>query len=242
VSHIRLFSGNLLHGRADAEALAAQLAELAVDVACFQELGERQAVAIERVLPHGKLEPAPGPRCDLGMGIAARRPLATGRLPLPQRDARTARLEPADWPGLRSRLDVVNLHLQAPHVLPPWRTLATRAAQLRALTAHLDATPGARRVLAGDLNATPLWPLYRALSMRVVDVVAEHALRRGEAAQRTWGPWPGAPRLLRIDHALASGVFAADVRVLPVRGSDHSALLVDLIEEAGDTGHVPTPR
>jgi endonuclease/exonuclease/phosphatase (EEP) superfamily protein YafD len=36
------------------------------------------------------------------------------------------------------------------------------------------------------------------------------------------------PCLLRIDHVLAVGLTAHNVQVLPIRGSDHSALAVDL--------------
>lgn len=232
MNRIRLFSGNLLRGRAEPQALAAQLAELGVDVACFQELGPQQAAAIERVLPHGKLEPASGRADTHGMGIAARCPIAIGRLALPRRDARIAQLHPSDWRNLRAPLELMNLHVQAPHTFPQWTALATRRAQLAALAAYLDARPQAPRVVAGDFNATPLWPVYRALAARIPDLVAEHAARRGEAAARTWGPWPGSPRLLRIDHVLGSGVLAADVRVLEIRGSDHSALLVDLVDAA----------
>lgn len=230
MKHIRLFSGNLLYGRADPEALAAQLEELAVDVACFQELGTKQVDAISRVLPHGKLEPGSGHSREHGMGIAARRPIATSRLALARRDARVAHLDPVNWPSLGAPLELVNLHVQAPHIFPQWRALATRTAQLAALVAHLDATPNARRVLAGDLNATPRWPLYRALAARAADLMAEHAARRGERVERTWGPWPGAPRLLRIDHVLGTGMLAADARVVAIRGSDHCAVVVDLIE------------
>lgn len=230
MSSIRLFCANLLRGSADPAALADQLVELAVDVACFQELGAQQASAIARVLPHGKLEPSEATRDPDGMGIAARRPIAVRRLSLPRRDARVAVLDPGEWPGLGAALEVVNLHVQAPHIFPQWSALAARRAQLAALLPYLDATPSARRVLAGDLNATPLWPVYRALAARLPDLAAEHAGSRGSLPRRTWGPWPGSPRMLRIDHVLANGMAAADVRVLPVRGSDHSALLVDLIE------------
>jgi endonuclease/exonuclease/phosphatase family metal-dependent hydrolase len=226
---LRLFTANLLRGRAEPAALADQLGALGIDVACFQELGVRQAEAIARVLPHGKLDPsAPGAPDYHGMGIAARRPLDVHHLPLPDRDARVARLSPADWPTLGLPLEVVNVHVQAPHTFPQWRALALRRAQARGLCAHLDATPGLRRVVAGDFNATPLWPVYRALAARLSDLAVGHAERVGAPPRRTWGPWPGAPRCLRIDHALGNGVEAHDVRVLPIRGSDHSALVVDL--------------
>ena len=229
---IRLLTANLFHDRADPEAFAAQLRELAVDVACFQELGARQAAAIARVLPHGKLEPGATRRDFNGMGIAARRPLEVSRLALPRRDARIATLSPNDWPELGAALELVNLHIQAPHTFPQWRAFATRRAQLAALLPYLDATLEAPRVVCGDFNATPLWPAYRALAARLPDLAHEHAALRRGFAGRTWGPWPGAPRALRIDHVLGNGLLAANVQVVRVRGSDHSALVVDLVREA----------
>jgi endonuclease/exonuclease/phosphatase family metal-dependent hydrolase len=228
---IRLLTANLFHERAEPSALVELLDALAVDVACFQELGARQASAIARVLPHGKLEPGASARDHDGMGVAARRPIATQRLALPCRDARLAQLAPAEWPELAAPLELVNLHIQAPHSWPQWRAFARRRAQLAALLPYLDASPRAPRVLCGDFNATPLWPAYRALAARFADLAFECAARGGERPACTWGPWSGSPRLLRIDHALGAGVIAAAARVVPVRGSDHSALVVDLLPE-----------
>ncbi len=228
---IRLLTANLYAERAHPERIAELLAALAVDVACFQELGARQASAIARVLPHGKLEPGASRRDHDGMGIAARRPLATSRLALPRRDARRAELAPSEWPELGEGLELVNLHIQAPHVFPQWRSLALRRAQLAALLPHLDARPNAARVICGDFNATPLWPVYRALAARASDLAHEHAAQRSERAAPTWGPWPGAPRLLRIDHVLGSGVLAAGIQVIPLDGGDHSAVVTDLVRD-----------
>jgi endonuclease/exonuclease/phosphatase family metal-dependent hydrolase len=165
------------------------------------------------------------------MGIAARRPLALSRLALPKRDARRAELDPREWPELSAPLELINLHIQAPHVFPPWRSLALRGEQIATLLPHFEATPEQARVVCGDLNATPLWPVYRALAARLPDLALEHAALRREPPRRTWGPWSGAPRLLRIDHVLGAGVLAANVQVAPVRGSDHSAVVVDLVSE-----------
>lgn len=229
---IRLVTANLYHDRAEPSALAAQLEALAVDVACFQELGARQASAISRVLPHGKLEPGASANDHDGMGIAARRPIACSRLPLPKRDARVAQLEPSDWPELPEALELVNLHIQAPHTWPQLGALALRRAQLGALLPHLDAKPDLPRVVCGDFNATPLWPAYRALAARLADLATEHAAQRREAPAATWGPWPGSPRVLRIDHVLGNGVLAANLRAVPLAGGDHSAVVVDLVSES----------
>jgi endonuclease/exonuclease/phosphatase family metal-dependent hydrolase len=228
---IRLLTANLYHDRANAGALAELLETFAVDVACFQELGARQAEAVARVLPHGKLEPGATLRDHDGMGIAARRPLAVARLALPRRDARVAALDPGEWPELSGALELLNVHVQAPHAWPLWRSLALRREQLAALLPHIDATPDAARVVCGDLNATPLWPVYRALAARLSDLAAEHAAQRRQRPAATWGPWPGAPRVLRIDHVLGEGVLAAGAAVLPLRGGDHSALVLDLVAD-----------
>jgi len=228
---IRLLTANLYADRAHPEKFSELLEALAVDIACLQELGAQQAREIARVLPHGLLEPSATPGDHRGMGIAARRPLSVRRLALPRRDGRLALLAPREWPELEATLELVNVHIQAPHLFPQWRSLALRSEQLASLLPHLDAAPDGPRVLCGDFNATPLWPVYRALAARLPDLALTHARLRGGAPAATWGPWPGAPRLLRIDHVLGSGVLAASVRVLPLEGGDHSALVVDLVRQ-----------
>ena len=225
--HLRLLTANLLNGRADPARVAGLLEGLGVDVACLQELSAAQAEAIAAVLPHGKLDP----RHDHeGAGIALRHPGQVERLPLPQRDARVVRLEPGHWPRLDATLEVLGVHLQAPHAKPPpWRNLPTRRAQLQALVEYVESAPVPHRVVAGDFNATPLWPLYRRLREHFHDLPAQFASRRGGRPRRTWGPLAlGGVRLLRIDHVFASGVEAVGVELHPVPGSDHAALVVDL--------------
>jgi len=158
------------------------------------------------------------------MGIALREPGTIRRLPLPYRGAFVADVPFAG----DDTLEVVNLHLAAPHVQPLPRRLRERRGQLLDVLAYLDATPRRRRILAGDLNATPLWPAYRRLRARFDDAAVEAARRLGRRPARTWGPWPGSVRLLRIDHVLVRGLVAREARVLPLRGSDHSALLAEL--------------
>jgi endonuclease/exonuclease/phosphatase family metal-dependent hydrolase len=162
------------------------------------------------------------------MGIALRHPGNVERLSLRHRDARVVELLPGDWPRLPDRIELLNVHIQAPHGFPQWRALARRRDQIRALNAYLGGVPKHRRVVIGDFNATPIWPAYRALASRFDDAARLHAERSGRRALRTWGPWHGAPRLLRIDHAFLRGLTVDRFDVVAVAGSDHNGILADL--------------
>jgi vancomycin resistance protein VanJ len=221
VGRIRVLTANLYNDRADAAAFGDLVASLEPDVVAVQELGPGQASVLARLLPHGTLAPATNHR---GMGIALRRPGVVTRLRLGARDGWLAEVAVPDG----GPVEVLNVHVTAPHVMPPWRMVADRRAQLRDLLAHLDA--GARRplVLIGDLNSTPRWPLYRRLKSRLDDAADLAARGNGSGARPTWGPWPGARRLFRIDHVLVRGLTPIALRVVDLAGSDHSALVVDL--------------
>jgi endonuclease/exonuclease/phosphatase family metal-dependent hydrolase len=227
-SRIRILSGNLLNGGADPDALCDLTRSLNVDVAAFQELAPEQAEAISDVLPFGALYPA---RDHHGMGIALRWPASQDRVRLPLRDALVARLCPDTWSGLSQPLDVVNVHVTAPQVWPPWRTWSQRRGQLRGLLEHLDAQTEQRIALIGDFNATPRWPFYRGLASRVLDAALLDAQRRGTRPSRTWGPWPSGPRLFRIDHAFVRQSEVEALRVVRIPGTDHSAVVVDVATE-----------
>ncbi|MEM7408852.1 MAG: endonuclease/exonuclease/phosphatase family protein [Myxococcota bacterium] len=224
---LRILSANLWgSGGATPEALERVLVAEDVDVACFQELAPEQAEAIASVLQHGQLEPSED---HYGLGIALRAPADFGRLEMQEKPVRTVRLDPKDWPGLGRELCVWNVHVWAPHVLPIPRSLATRRVQIASLMRHL-AGVGAEDplVLVGDFNATPLWPVYRRVASVLRDGPLEVAQRQGRTAAWTWGPWSGAPRMLRIDHAFVQGVHVEDARTLHIEGTDHSGLLVDV--------------
>jgi endonuclease/exonuclease/phosphatase (EEP) superfamily protein YafD len=222
---LRIVSANLWCGLADPDAFAELVAVLDADVVATQEMTPEQADALARVLPHGHLEPA---RDYTGMGIALRHPAPVRRLTLPCRDARIADLDWEDPAGARITLEILNVHVQAPHSIPTWGTMGRRRGQLRGLVRHLAASPQRRRVLVGDLNATPAWLVYRRLVAHLSDAAVAAASRHRRPLQGTWGPWPKAPRLLRIDHALVHGVAVQDFQVVPIAGGDHSAIVVDI--------------
>ena len=220
---LRILSANLANGRADADAFGDLVESVEPDVVVVQELAPPQAEVLGRVLPFGKLEPA---RDHHGMGIALRAPGSVRALRLPYRSAFVAELP---RPDDDEPVEVLNLHLAAPHVHPVAQRFRDRRGQLRDMLAYLDTASRRRRVLAGDLNSTPLWPAYRRLRSRFDDAAVEAARRIGRRPGRTWGPWSGSVRLLRIDHILVRGFVATETRVLPIRGSDHSALFAELV-------------
>lgn len=219
---LRLVTSNLWEGKAKPEALARLIEAERPDVLALQELQPHQAEVVSELLPHGLLEPETG--YD-GMGIAVRAPARVERLPLRERDGRIARLDPEHWPGLDRPLEILNVHIHAPHSTWPWHSVARRRAQLRGVLRHLETSPDATRIVCGDFNATPAWPVYRRLAARLEDLAALHARRAGRRPLRTWGPWSGSPRLLRIDHVLGRGVEPLEIRVVPVEGTDHSAVV-----------------
>ena len=225
---VRVFSGNLWWGRADPDRLVDLIRTYEVDVFAAQELGPDCAEAIASELAHGCLEPH---STYQGMGIALRYPGTYERIPLRFRDARRAALDPLDWPGLEAPIDLINVHFQAPHALLPFPSARVRRDQVAGLEAHLDARPHPARLVVGDYNATPAWPLYRRMTKRFEDGAALSARKSGARPAPTWGRRPGSPRRLRIDHALVDGLDVDGFRVVEIPGSDHSGLLFDCSPE-----------
>lgn len=221
---IRVLSGNLWWGRADPDGLVDLIREYQIDVFAVQELGAANAEAISSELPFGCLEPEDGFH---GMGIALRRPGVYERIPMHFRDARRVVLQPSEWDGLERPLDVVNVHFHAPHALLPFPSTWVRWRQARDLDRFLAENPSDARAIVGDYNATPHWPLYKRYARRFSDGAIQAAQREGRPVEATWGPRPGSPRLLRIDHALVRGLDIESFRVVEIPGSDHSGLIFD---------------
>lgn len=224
-ARLRVLSANLWNGGADPEGFVALVERVRADVVAVQELTAAQAEALRRALPHGVLEPASD---YSGMGIAGRTPLAVRHLSLPCRDARMADLRLRGPDGAAVAVELVNVHIEAPHNRPTWHTVARRRGQWRALERHLVAHPHRPGLVVGDFNSTPLWPLYRRITGHLHDAALIDARRRGGRAARTWGPWHGAPRLLRIDHAFVRHLEVLDFAVVDVPSGDHSAVVVEI--------------
>ncbi len=77
--------------------------------------------------------------------------------------------------------------------------------------------------IVGDMNSTPLWREYEALSRLGKDAASAAGTARRTWAQFTWGP-----RMIRIDHVFVRGLEAISTSVHKVAGSDHLAVVADL--------------
>ncbi len=217
---IRLMTSNLLHGGADVDAFVEVLDRLNPDVVVTQELGfEYVEVLTERYDNH-YLNPAED---FTGRGIATRLEAVFGDIPMPARFGTSARLDVGGelW-------NLAGIHLINPIDFPWWTSVKTRTIQLEAIDRWSRTVKGLA-IVAGDFNASPKWPAYRHMTEDWTDLVAEQASESGERPGRTWGWRPGWPRLLRIDHVFGAGVIATDVSVVPIKGSDHDAVVVDLV-------------
>jgi len=221
---IRVFSGNLWWGKADPDGLIDLIRRHEIDVFAAQELGFETAEAISSELPFGCLEPG---EKFMGMGIALRRPAGDSRIPLYHRSARRVVLDPAEWDGLSRPLDMVNVHIQAPHAIRPFPSVWVRHRQMSGLERFFRENPSDARLVVGDYNATPAWSVYRRMARMFSDGAIQCAQREGCQVERTWGPTAESPRLLRIDHAMVRGLEVENFQVVDIPGSDHSGLVFD---------------
>lgn len=228
MGRLRILSINLLADRAAPEDLHRVLSEADPDVVCVQELGPMTAAVIANLLPHGRLDP----RDDLfGLGIATRHPVRVERLEFEERSGWIARLEPDRWAGLEQPVDIFDVHLVNPLDRPWGATRRARRRQVQKIVAAAHERDVAR-VVIGDMNATPLWREYKTLT----EIGTDAALATG-TDRRTWSQFLFGPRLLRIDHAFVSGAHPVTTSTVRVRGTDHSALILDIdVQSARSAG------
>lgn len=216
----RLMTANLLTDRSDKADFARVLDQIRPDVVVAQELVPTAAEIMAIRFPNHRLRPSFG---FIGRGIATRFDAEFDEIDMPGRPGTSAIL---DVNGSPVRL--AGVHLLNPTLFPWWATARARGRQLEGLFEWLDKDGNAPTVVAGDFNASPRWPAYKIMAARLADLVAERAERNGERPDRTWSWRPGGPRLLRIDHVFGRRTRATEVAVVPVIGTDHHAVVVDI--------------
>jgi endonuclease/exonuclease/phosphatase (EEP) superfamily protein YafD len=216
----RLMSANLLHEHCDVDDFERVLDETQPDVIVIQELGHDCADVLATLYPNRLLRPA---NDFTGHGMASRF------------DTVFEELATTGHPGIGARVDVegtplavTGLHLPNPLDFPWWATARTRSIQIEAVFEWISDQSEMAAIVAGDFNASPIWPAYRKLATRLTDLVDEWAVAEEREPEPTWAWHAGWPRVLRIDHVFGSGVRAANVAVEPIVGSDHAAVIADL--------------
>ncbi len=217
---LRILTMNVYNGRADAASFAAALRKHSPDLVAVQEL----SASVADVLSDWGSSHLLDPRDDTtGMGMAARFHASFDRLSFPYRDPIRVRLDGDAW-GLGD-VEIINTHVVNP-ISPPMRqTRLLRQQELAALEELLadDREPTAR-ILVGDFNSSPAWPLYR----RLTKLATDGAVAAG-TAKRTWGYFPGSPRMLRIDHVFLQGATCSNTQLVKIPGADHRGVLIDVI-------------
>jgi endonuclease/exonuclease/phosphatase family metal-dependent hydrolase len=233
-SSLRILTANLFSGRADPAALGELIEELEVDIVCVQELGPRIAEPLSRLLPGGELGSGEIAR---GLGIACRHDAVVRQFSLPKRDGWVARLSPTSWSQIDEPIEIVNVHIMAPHTWPYFPRRLTRHGQLSSLIRFLDDDPHVPRAILGDFNASPVWPLYRRLASKLTDAAVE-GMRGGPGRHLTWPHLPsiGIKGIFQIDHCFLSNLTATNVQVVAIPGSDHLGLCVDVMANKRDPG------
>lgn len=214
-----LMTSNLLHEYCDVSDFARVVEQYDPDVVVTQELGPGPADVLAAAYPNHRLRPS----LDFtGRGIATRLDVEFDNIDMPGRDGTAAVVQVDD---LAVRL--AGVHLLNPIHFPWWVAAGNRGRQLDGLMRWAQSGTGPV-VVAGDFNASPLWPAYKRMAGRFDDLIVEWAESSDRGAERTWAWRPGWPLLLRIDHVFGLGVEAANVEVVPIKGTDHRAIVVDL--------------
>ncbi len=211
---------NLFHGHADTEAISRQVRAHGVDVLVLTEVrgpatSRLRAEGVYGQLPYAfpdgptagttvirsrlRLTPAPGPPGANTM--SSNNPAATLR------------------PGRIVTLQAVHPPPPTPHRVRQWRsTLA-------------DLLHGAQRtrgplIMAGDFNASVDHPAMRHLLATGLRDAHEVT---GEGRPATWPNNRSVPAFVHLDHVLVRGIDVASAQEAHLAGTDHDAILVELI-------------
>jgi endonuclease/exonuclease/phosphatase (EEP) superfamily protein YafD len=220
---LRVLTANLYQQPRAARSIVELIRRERPDVASLQEVTPRVAAALEeagllRLLPE-RVQDAR--RRGFGSAVYARVPLVRAPVAAGQ-TVSAARLRAPGAPPV----EVLSVHPRVPireANMDEWR------ADLRALS---PATPrGVVRIIAGDFNAT----LDHAELRRVLDRGYEDAAdEMGHGLRATWPSNRRIPPPVTIDHVLVDERCGVrDLRVIDVPGSDHRAVLAELVLPRG---------
>lgn len=210
---------NTYVGEVDARAVVREVTDRHADVLVLPEMtadmwSKLQAAGLPAQLPHITGRTSGGP----GMIVATRAPASCVELPAGmtcgQVDVTPGVEEPDTFTQITLRLPdgtlVHGTHLWTPRMLPVgrWRE------QQRQMQAWVEAHRGEAFVAAGDFNAGPAQPAFRAYANTL------DRSPRDLPWTRTWPAW-ALGGVTQIDHVLANRWHATDSGTIVAPGGDH---------------------
>jgi len=221
---LRVMSGNLREGQADAASLV-RLAEQRADVLAVQELTPQEAgrlsqAGLDAAFPYRLLDARDDAQ---GAGLWSRLPIADARgiggFGMPFLRARIL------IPGTSAGPTVVVVHLPGPWPQPidDWRA---DMARLPTLLSTVAAESGDSPVLvAGDFNATWDMQPFRNLLTNGYRDAAEQS-RAGIRPTFPADSW--LPPVIAIDHIITRNCAATSLRTVDLPGSDHRGIVATI--------------
>ena len=221
---LTVLTSNAFLGLADAEGVLAAIRSSEADLVALQEipaelLEELQRLGIDDLLPHCVLAPAP---LWAGAALWSRYPLRDARVEVVDqlyRVAAVAGVHPDD-PERDPYVASLHIHAPWPPAPEPWvRQLAELGDELATIEHPV--------IAMGDFNATLDHAPFRAL--------LRTGLFDAAVSVRAWPAftYPGnraMPALIAIDHVLTRGLVATSLQTLPIKGSDHHAIVARLAD------------
>ena len=199
-----------------------------VDVLAVQELtppaeAALRAAGIARLLPYGHVLAARPGRVPSAAGAVWTRVPVAGREEVPGNfEQPTVRLASGTAPAVE---------VTSVHTFPPATSPASVRNWARDLAALPAPSPDVLRVLAGDFNATFDHAALRAVLGLGYDDAARAA---GKGLAWTWRPLRLRFPRLALDHVLVDPrITVGSVELVPVAGSDHRAVVAELILPGG---------
>lgn len=215
-----VLTSNLEYGQADLDVVADAVRAHDVDLLLVQELTPEAAdgltTRLADVLPHHALVPG---EAAAGSGVLSRYPLDDVQA-LPDTFLTTV-LATARVPSYGA------VRVGSAHPVPPWPVQRRGwEAELAQVREALHAVPSDLPVVVGgDLNATWDHPELRRVLDRGYRDAAEQA---GAGWLRTW-PSDRLVPVVALDHVLVRDAQAAHVETLDVPGTDHRAVLAEVV-------------
>lgn len=220
---LQLMTLNCRRGRADPDAVVAQVRRRSVDVLALQELTDGLVDGLEKaglgsLLPHRQLG-RNLPDDNGGFNGVWSRSAPSGT----ENDATD--IPAADTPSLTLPLTGRPVRFVSAHTKSPHRGCRQWSQGIMGLGALADPSRRQEIVILGDLNSSLDHPSFRAL---LRSGLRDAALAQGTgpvASYPAWLPWPR----IELDHVLTTpGIETADVVSTPVPGTDHLAVCARL--------------